>query len=184
MLFTSGYTENAIIHHGRLDEDVHLISKPYGKDELAHKIRATLADAKRAAAIAPADADTAKPAERALTVLLVEDEPLIRLATVDQLEELGHTVIDAATADEALRVLDDRDDFDVLLTDVGLPGMNGRDLAVEARRRLPSLRIVIATGRSSPATGGMSALADAVHLNKPYHVEQLRQALAATENPA
>ena len=182
VLFTSGYTENAIIHHGRLDEDVQLISKPYGKDELAHKIRATLAEAKRAAA--PTDADAPKPAERALTVLLVEDEPLIRLATVDQLEELGHTVIGAATAHEALRVIEDRNDLDVLLTDVGLPGMNGRDLAVEARRRLPALRIVIATGRTSPATGGMSALADAVHLSKPYHVEQLRQALAATENRA
>ncbi|MGE5146221.1 MAG: CHASE3 domain-containing protein [Candidatus Eiseniibacteriota bacterium] len=185
VLFTSGYTENAIIHHGRLDEDVHLISKPYGKDELAHKIRATLAEAKRAAAApAAAEAKATQAGERALTVLLVEDEPLIRLATVDQLEELGHRVIDTGTAQEALRVIDGRDDLDVLLTDVGLPGMNGRELALEARRRLPALRIVIATGRSSPAHGGLAAIADAAHLNKPYHVEQLRRALAATESRA
>jgi signal transduction histidine kinase/DNA-binding response OmpR family regulator len=184
VLFTSGYTENAIIHHGRLDEDVHLISKPYGRDELAHKIHATLADARRRAARQPSVGAAAKRDGGGLTVLLVEDEPLIRLATVDQLEELGHTVIDTGTAQEALRVIEDRDDLDVLLTDVGLPGMNGRDLAVEARRRLPKLHIVIATGRSSPAHGGLAAIADAVHLNKPYHVEQLRRALAATETGA
>jgi hypothetical protein len=42
VLFTSGYTQNAIIHHGRLDEGVHLISKPYKHDQLAHKLRSLL----------------------------------------------------------------------------------------------------------------------------------------------
>jgi signal transduction histidine kinase/CHASE3 domain sensor protein/DNA-binding NarL/FixJ family response regulator len=197
VLFTSGYTENAIIHHGRLDDDVLLISKPYGKDELAHKVRSALATARRATPASRGDgADRrAAPAapirlERAaaarpgaLTVLLVEDEPLIRLATIDQLEELGHRAIGTATAKEALRVLEERDDVDVLLTDLGLPGMNGGELAVEARRRKPALHVVIASGRTSPVDGSLAALTDAIHLNKPYLVEELRRALAGASRP-
>jgi signal transduction histidine kinase/CheY-like chemotaxis protein len=197
VLFTSGYTENAIIHHGRLDDDVLLISKPYGKDELAHKVRSALATARRATPASRGDgvdrraapaapirlerAAAARPG--ALTVLLVEDEPLIRLATIDQLEELGHRAIGTATAKEALRVLEERDDVDVLLTDLGLPGMNGGELAVEARRRKPALHVVIASGRTSPVDGSLAALTDAIHLNKPYLVEELRRALAGASRP-
>jgi CheY-like chemotaxis protein len=195
VLFTSGYTENAIIHHGRLDADVLLISKPYGRDELANKVRSALALAKRGGpapggngadqdrpAAARAGAGRADagpgPAPGALTVLLVEDEPLIRLATLEQIEELGHSAIGAATAQEALRVLEERDDVDVLLTDLGLPGMNGGALAVEARRRKPGLRVVIASGLSSPIDRDIAAIADVTRLGKPYHVEELRRALA------
>jgi CheY-like chemotaxis protein len=182
ILFASGYTENSIIHHGRLDEDVTLISKPYGRDELAHKIRAVLA-ARSVGGPAPGEVDgvAVTPAvDGALTSLLVEDEPLIRLGTIDQLEELGHTVIGVATASEALAALDGRESIDVLLTDLGRPGMNGRDLAMEARRRRASLRIVIASGRVGPADGGHPELAGAVTLGKPYQTEDLKRALART----
>ena len=183
VLFTSGYTENAIIHHGRLDEGVNLLSKPYGRDELAHKIRSVLAAAKRPQAqpAARSDGATMPTANRALTILVVEDEPLIRLATIDQLETLGHAVVGVGTAQDALGLLDGRKDVDVLLTDIGLPGMDGRALAVEARRRNPALRIVIATGRSSPADGGEPALAGTIHLSKPYQVEDLRRALEQSQ---
>jgi CheY-like chemotaxis protein len=56
VLFTSGYTENAIIHHGRLDEGVFLLSKPYRKEELARKVGSVLAERRNAAQSATADA--------------------------------------------------------------------------------------------------------------------------------
>jgi signal transduction histidine kinase/CheY-like chemotaxis protein len=190
VLFASGYTENAIIHHGRLDDDVLLISKPYGREELASKVRSALATARGAPAPAADGADRAAPLRAdgagrvsdgeagALVVLLVEDEPLIRLATIDQLEMLGHRAIGTASAQEALRVLEERDDIDVLLTDLGLPGMSGDALAVEARRHNPGLRVVIASGRTSPVDADAEALAGTTRLAKPYHVEELRRALA------
>jgi signal transduction histidine kinase/DNA-binding response OmpR family regulator len=179
ILFASGYTENAIIHHGRLDEDVQLISKPFGRSELAHKIRAILDGRPRGQASATAPVRDARNSQksRTLTVLVVEDEPLIRLATVEQIEELGHVAVGAADGREALRALDGHDAIDVLLTDLGLPDMNGSELAAAARRQRPDIGIVIATGHHVSGNGGDAGIARAVHLVKPYRAEELRRAI-------
>ena len=65
-------------------------------------------------------------------VLLVEDEALIRINTADMLTDMGHDVIEAGTAAEALAATSEHE-FDILVTDVGLPGLNGRQLADQAR---------------------------------------------------
>ncbi|SIT41220.1 PAS/PAC sensor hybrid histidine kinase (fragment) [Paraburkholderia piptadeniae] len=123
VLYTSGYTQNAIIHHGRLDTDVQLLSKPYSRDELARKIRHVL-DASDQAGNAPASAR--KPASR--QVLIVDGDPELLEATCELVRLLGHEPWPAASAEDA-RALFERNNFDVLLTDLKLPGMSGRVLS-------------------------------------------------------
>jgi CheY-like chemotaxis protein len=106
-------------------------------------------------------------------VLLVEDEALIRINTADMLTDMGHEVIEAGTAAEALEAASAQD-FDILVTDVGLPDMKGGELAHKVRALKPGVGIVFATGESQLPEG---ADADAVLLTKPYSDESLRAAL-------
>lgn len=89
-------------------------------------------------------------------VLLVEDEPLVRLVTADLLLEAACRVIEAANASEALAVLEAGIEVDVLLADVDMPpGINGYALAQAVRRRWPAIEILISSGRQWPADGDM-----------------------------
>jgi len=159
VLFTSGYTENAIVHHGRLDEGVQLLSKPYSRDDLARKIRGVLKDSRR-------------------VVLVVEDDPLVRMSAVDMIEALGFNPLQAEDAPSALKILDSDERVDVLFTDVGLPGMRGHELAARAREGRKDLKVVFASGYGEAEE---STLPEATHLGKPYEQDELARALGATE---
>jgi len=189
VLFTSGYTENAIVHGGRLDRGVELIGKPYTKESLARKLRHVLANQKQknlaraaqgASAAAPeAAAPAALPVPAAapvagggLRVLLVEDEAEIRDNTRDMIEFLGHEVVAVATAEEAMQRLSL--DFDLLLTDVQLPGIHGNDLAQLAKAQFPHMKVLLASG-----FGSVQPMAGVETLPKPYTLEDLRAALLA-----
>ncbi|WLS05178.1 response regulator [Shinella oryzae] len=183
VLFTSGYTENAIVHGGRLDDGIELLSKPYTREAMARKIRNVLANRQSLSisrAQAPQPAISATPArdERSsLRVLVVEDEPLILMSTADMLEAMGQVVFEAVSAEEALKVLA-REAIDLLLTDIGLPGMSGAELAVECRRQKPGLGIIFASGASGiPRVDGHELIADAVVLGKPYDEAALANAI-------
>jgi len=179
VLFTSGYTENAIVHGGRLDRGVELIGKPYTKESLARKLRHVLANQKQktsgklpAAPAAPAilaDSGPAQPAAGGLQILLVEDESDIRENTRDMLEFLGHRVIAVATAEEAMHKLSL--DVDLLVTDMQLPGIQGGDLAQLARAQFPHMKVLLASGYGGVAVAGAGTLP------KPYTLEGLREAL-------
>lgn len=168
VLYTSGYTENAIIHEGRLDEGILLLSKPYRRDELARRVRQALDQARRAR-------EVAKPARR--TVLLVEDEALIRMGTVEMLRNMGHAVWEAGSGEEALAMIRERPEIDVLITDLGLPGMSGHDLAQAARRLRPRLSIILASGYAA-ATSFPPDLDGIGWLGKPFMADDLARALA------
>ena len=101
-------------------------------------------------------------------LLLVEDDELVRTVTADLLIEMGYDVREAETAEAALAVLDDA--VEVLVTDIGLPDADGRDLARQARGRVPGIAVVIATGDPGEQDG-------AIWLTKPYDAEALREAL-------
>ena len=184
VLYTSGYTQNAIVHNGRLDDGVQLLSKPYRRDELARKLRTLLgapskpgtpsietAPPPAAAAAPPAQNPNGGPRK----VLVVEDVSLIRMTTMDMLEELGITAVDVADGPSALAVLEHDLDIDTILTDLGLPGMSGHDFIAEARKRKPGIRVVVATGYSSEQKEG--ALEGVTTLIKPFDLGQLRNVL-------
>jgi CheY-like chemotaxis protein len=85
-------------------------------------------------------------------VLLVEDEPLVRMTAVDALEEAGFQALEAMNADEALKILEAQSgDVQVLFTDVHMPGsMDGMALAEEVYRRWPHILLLISSGRAQP----------------------------------
>jgi CheY-like chemotaxis protein len=176
VLYTSGYTQNAIVHNGKLDDDAFLLSKPYRKDELARKLRSVVAGTARGPVRPPALAPDMAVPERRGKVLVVEDVMLIRMATVDMIEQIGFTAIEAGDGAEALALLQKDSAIEILLTDLGLPGMNGRQLVEEARRLKPDLKVIIASGYSTEAG---AAPEDAVHLTKPFDLSQLRRALTS-----
>jgi len=175
VLFTSGYTQNAIVHGGRLDPGVELLAKPYTREALARKIRHVLANhAQRRMAAKGSRHPARENALKDATVLLVEDDGLIRLTTMEMLSDIGCQVRETSTAQEALKILDDGP-MDILLTDVGLPGVSGLQLARDARARRPDLRLVLATGDSGVKSE--AARLGAVLVVKPYTPESLRQGL-------
>ncbi|MDI3560620.1 PAS domain S-box protein [Bradyrhizobium sp. Arg816] len=175
VLFTSGYTQNAIVHGGRLDPGVELLAKPYTREALARKTRHVLANhAQRRLAATESRQPTRKDAVKGATVLLVEDDELIRLTATEMLNDLGCKVMEASSAEEGLKALDEAA-VDILVTDVGLPGVSGLQLAKDARALRPDLCIVVATG-----DGGIKSEAeflDAVLVVKPYAPETLHRSL-------
>ena len=174
VLYTSGYTQNAIVHNGRLDDDVALLSKPYRREDLARKIRAMLSAKHSTATDTVSDAAPAT-FERP-KVLVVEDVVLIRMTTVEMVQELGFPTAEANDGAEALSILQTNPDIGILLTDLGLPGMTGRQLMEEALRLNPKLKVIIASGYMSERdTGGTPT--QVAHLMKPFDIEQLRRAL-------
>lgn len=111
----------------------------------------------------------------ALSVLIVEDDELVREATVGSVMDLGHRVLEAADADAALQVLDGDAIVDVLFTDLRLPGKNGEQLAQEAWRRRPDLKVIFTSGGPTP-DDSVEATGVAVWLGKPYKWADLRRA--------
>ncbi|TGS09492.1 response regulator [Mesorhizobium sp. M2E.F.Ca.ET.209.01.1.1] len=117
------------------------------------------------------------------TVLLVEDDARVRASTAAALLELGYTVIEAAGGDEALQKLGENAAIALMLTDIVMPGMNGRQLAEQARRQSLSLKVVFMTGFTRNAVVHNGVLDHDVHfIAKPFTLEQLaaklRDALA------
>jgi len=178
ILFTSGYTQNAIVHNGRLDEGVELLSKPYRKDDLARKLRLLLGvGLKRSSAPVGEKTGKSQPSQGSAAstkILVVEDSALIRLTTIDMVTELGFSVAEAADAREALAILKRDSGIRILLTDLGLPGMSGAELVHEARKLRPELLVVAVSGYSE-ADG--ARIDGATHLQKPFTLEMLRDAL-------
>jgi DNA-binding NtrC family response regulator len=110
------------------------------------------------------------------TILLVDDEPLMRQMTAAMLSEEGHEVRTAADAKEALEILREHGSVSVVITDVNMPGMNGIELAEVLGRERPGTKVIFASGREDLAP----ALARTRHqvLMKPYSMVQLLDAVA------
>jgi signal transduction histidine kinase len=109
------------------------------------------------------------------TVLVVDDEPSIRMLLTDALEEIGFNVLEAHDGPTGLKILQSDATIDLLVTDVGLPGgMNGRQLADAARATRPALKILFITGYAENAIIGNGQLAPGMQvLTKPFVVEAL-----------
>lgn len=113
------------------------------------------------------------------TVLVVEDDADVRAATVAMLEELEYAVFQADSGAAALQILEADPEIALLMTDVVMPGMDGRQLADEAQRRWPSLRVLFTTGYTRNAIVHNGVLdADVSMIGKPYTLEALSQKIS------
>lgn len=106
-----------------------------------------------------------------IRILLVEDEVLLRELMFEELTESGYAVTPIATADEALRVIDKNTDFDVLLTDIRMPGeADGWALGRRARQIMPWIQVIYATGYTDH---GNDLYAHERSIKKPFRHEQI-----------
>lgn len=123
----------------------------------------------------PRTADAAPAHEpRHETILVVEDNDSVRSFTTDTLREFGFTVIEAVDASEALKILDRNRNVDLLFTDIGLPGLNGRELAATVQRRYPKVRLLYTSGYAQmPSPTSSDVLMDIPLLSKPFTRIQL-----------
>jgi two-component system, response regulator PdtaR len=105
----------------------------------------------------------------------VEDEDVIRMVAAEILQEEGFEVVDARDGDEAIRLLEQSAEFDILFTDVQLHGTrDGVDVALYARHRNPAIAVLIVSGYAAYATSRLAVLEPpAVFLGKPYGTEKI-----------
>ncbi|CAG9229702.1 Histidine kinase [Paraburkholderia sabiae] len=190
VLFTSGYTQNAIVHGGRLDPGVELLSKPYSRQQLATKVRNVLGDSDT-----DSDSDS-KVLEKSMSesgdgadgpvwhleelrVLAVDDDRASLDALCELLQLLGIGARRAENAAAALKELE-AGDIDVLLTDVVMPDMSGLELARRAAAMHPDLKVIFASGNRLPdqETSGLDWSA----LRKPFTLTQLQDTLRSARN--
>jgi CheY-like chemotaxis protein len=116
----------------------------------------------------------------ASTILVVEDDSIVRMLIVDVLEELEYTVLEAADGSEALAFLKDEGAvIDLMMTDKGLPDMDGIKLANEARALRPRLPILFASGYAE----NIDAPADMHVIGKPFSIDQLRDKVKSILEP-
>ena len=162
VLFTTGYARNAIVHDGRLDPGVELITKPFTQATLAEKLRNIL-DAKHVPG----------------RILLVEDEALIQMLATDYLEEAGFKVDVAGSATEAMNKLGlVPGGVDAVIIDMRLPDRGGDALFAEIRTIYPSLPTVLATGQSvAELREAFQGQRNVGFVAKPYTAENLLGAL-------
>ncbi|MFN7135492.1 MAG: response regulator, partial [Myxococcales bacterium] len=174
VLFTSGYTENAIVHGGRLDPGVALLSKPYRREDLARKIRHLLRNREQRNAAQGGTLRASTPATSRIRVLVVEDDITIRSASADMFVGMGHDVSTVGDAREAIALLE-RHAYDLLFTDVSLPGRSGVELAREAVERWPRLAVIFSSGYGAAVSDFGPPVPGALLLQKPYDLQALER---------
>jgi PAS domain S-box-containing protein len=126
-------------------------------------------DAVEQAAVAPS------PDVRSGSILLVDDEDVVRISTADMLIELGYSVVEAASAEEALRLLDRGLSPDIVVTDHLMPGMSGTELAKRLKAERPAIKVLVVSGYAE----GVGITPDLPRLTKPFRSSELAASLAS-----
>jgi CheY-like chemotaxis protein len=109
-------------------------------------------------------------------VLVVEDEPLLRMVAVDIVESSGFHAVEASNADEAIRILETRTDIRIVFTDIDMPGsMDGLKLAAAVRSKWPPISIIVVSGHRKPMNGELPE--GSVFFAKPYAMDDVASTL-------
>jgi CheY-like chemotaxis protein len=109
-------------------------------------------------------------------VLIVEDDPLLRMLAVEVIEEAGFVALEAGDADEAVALLESRPDIVLLFTDINMPGsMDGLKLAHAVRDRWPPVKILVVSGQVRPRQADLPA--DCQFIEKPYRAAAMLEEL-------
>ena len=117
-----------------------------------------------------------------VTVLVVEDEAFLLFAIADDLREAGFDVLEASNADQAIRILESRQDIAILFTDIDMPGsMDGLRLSAAVRDRWPPVKIIVASGRVRLKPSDLPP--GSAFLEKPYHGRTMIAQLRAMVDP-
>ncbi|GGJ93604.1 ATP-binding protein [Pseudomonas matsuisoli] len=107
-------------------------------------------------------------------ILVVEDEPGVRMLVLDVLQDLGYRTRDAADAGSALALFEEDSGFDLVISDVGLPGLGGRELVEQLRQQRPGIGVLLVTGYAERAMDVQTFLGQDMHLlQKPFSVDDL-----------
>ena len=123
---------------------------------------------------AAADANRGASAETGETVLVIEDEPVVRGLVVEVMADLGYRVMEAADGPQGLAIVQSAQNIDLVITDVGLPGLNGRQVADAARALRPKLKVLFMTGYAENAALAAGSLdARMAIITKPFVMEEL-----------
>jgi PAS domain S-box-containing protein len=155
--------------------DVRIESEPGG----GTRVVLLLPRAQEAAGPQPRVAASGAMAGAGETVLVVEDDPQVRMLVLELLKDLGYAALEASDAREALALLEQQH-VDLMVSDVGLPGLNGRQLAEMARARSPKLKILFMTGYAEHAQVRSSFLgADMDMIAKPFEIDDLAKKVRA-----
>ncbi|HMI17764.1 MAG TPA: PAS domain S-box protein, partial [Bradyrhizobium sp.] len=132
------------------------------------------------AAQAASAAATAEHVATGETVLIVEDEPVVRAVIVEMLGEQGYQTLEAIDGPSGLRILRTNARIDLLVTDVGLPGMNGRQLADQARETRPGLKVLFITGYAESVAISDGFLQPGMEMiTKPFDLDNLSRRIRA-----
>ena len=118
--------------------------------------------------------EAARSSDRIHSVLLVDDEDIVRVATAEMVRELGHQVTEAASGSEALGLLASGLEFDVLMTDYKMPRMDGAELARRVKAAQPHIEVLLITGY----TGATTEVGSYTRLDKPFGQKEIRAAFA------
>ncbi|CAG9196450.1 Histidine kinase [Paraburkholderia sabiae] len=172
VLFTSGHTRDTMGLDAQLRRGADLLQKPYSRMQLARKIREVFDGTRHAT-----QHEALRGASPVLQILVVEDDRDARDALCELLAMLGHTFEAVGNAEEALQRLR-LHPFDVLLTDLTLPGMSGFDLARAAIALRAAQRLVFSSGLDAQ-TSDTTLPFEWTALRKPYSLDQLKAALDA-----
>jgi signal transduction histidine kinase/CheY-like chemotaxis protein len=164
VLFATGYARNAIVHQGRLDEGVELITKPYTRAQLANRIRDVLDKPKLRAG-------------ESRSALVVEDEAMLRDVLTYILETLGFAVHERGTCAGGLEAARDAARFDLAIVDMRLGDGEGAEVVRALRQNAPRLPILLATGApQDPAVVELAAEPHTSVLPKPYALREITAA--------
>ncbi|MEQ1811809.1 MAG: ATP-binding protein [Terricaulis sp.] len=129
---------------------------------------------------APEVVNVARDGSLAETILVVEDDPRVRVFSTEALRELGYSVLSAVNGPDALRQIDAGAKIDLLFTDMVMPEKNGRQLAELALARLPALKVVFTTGYAPNAAVHNGVLEpNMIYLHKPFTLDQLAEKIRA-----
>ena len=113
-------------------------------------------------------------------MLVVEDEPVVRAVILEMLDEQGYRTLEAVDGPSGLQILQGNEQIDLLVTDVGLPGMNGRQLADQARETRPGLKILFITGYAESVAIADGFLQPGMEMiTKPFDLDNLSRRVRA-----